>query len=68
MATSLPGRVQIAPDVLFQQVARRSVLLDVKRDLYVGLDDVGTRMWQLLMEPGDPGAVCPQVAAENGSG
>ena len=41
---------RIAEGVLFQRLDRESVLLDMKKEQYFGLDPVGTRVWQLLTE------------------
>jgi hypothetical protein len=41
-------KVQISPDVLFQEVAGEIVLLDLRSESYFGLDEVGTRIWRLL--------------------
>ena len=38
-----------APDVKIRQVGDESVILDLKTERYLGLDDVATRMWQTLM-------------------
>ena len=35
-------------DVLFQEVAGESVLLDLASEQYFGLDPVGTRIWDLI--------------------
>lgn len=40
----------MAEGVLFQRLDRESVLLNMKTELYFGLDPVGTRIWQLLTE------------------
>jgi hypothetical protein len=50
MATSptLSSRVRINDDVLFQELNGEGVLLNLKTGVYLGLDDVGTRFWQLL--------------------
>jgi hypothetical protein len=45
---SLPARVTISPDVLFQHVEGQTVLLDLAGECYYSLDDVGTRIWDLL--------------------
>ena len=37
-------------DVLFQEVSGETVLLDLASEKYFGLDEVGTRVWQLLNE------------------
>lgn len=49
----LPARATVAPDVLFQELDGESVLLNLRSDRYFGLDDVGTRMWQLVVDHGD---------------
>ncbi|WP_129673311.1 PqqD family protein [Candidatus Chloroploca sp. Khr17] len=57
-------RLQIADEVLFQTVADEAVLLNIADNHYYGLDDVATRMWQLLMEHGDGEAVIRAMLAE----
>ena len=42
--------VQILPDVLSQEVSGETVLLDLNNENYFGLNEVGTRIWQLLKE------------------
>ena len=39
---------QISPDVLSQEVAGETVLLDLASESYFGLDEIGTRIWQML--------------------
>ena len=48
MTTTLPRRVTPAEKVLFQDLERESIMLDLESEYYFSLDDVGTRMWQLL--------------------
>src|SRR5438128_1661217 len=43
-------RVSVAPDVLVQVMGEEAVMLNLKTELYLGLDAVGTRMWILLTE------------------
>ena len=38
----------VSKDVLFQEVSGETVLLDLASEQYFGLDEVGTRVWQLL--------------------
>jgi hypothetical protein len=52
MAISLDTRIVIPGDVFFQEVAGEAVILEVKSGKYFGLDEIGTRMWQLLSENG----------------
>jgi hypothetical protein len=50
---SLLNRVFRIPQcVLFQEVSGESVLLDLESEQYFGLDEVGTRVWQLVEEHG----------------
>jgi len=42
--------VQVLPDVLSQEVSGETVLLDLNNENYFGLNEVGTRIWQLLQE------------------
>ena len=55
---------QITPDVLFQTVADEAVLLNLNDNRYYGLDDVATRIWQLLMEHGAIDPVVEQMLRE----
>lgn len=56
--------LKIADGVLFQTVADEAVLLNMDDNCYYGLDDVATRMWQLLMEYGDGEEVIRQMLEE----
>ena len=48
MAISFADRVTTSPDVMFRTVGDEAVLLNLKTELYLGLDPVGTRMWDVL--------------------
>jgi Coenzyme PQQ synthesis protein D (PqqD) len=50
MPVSFSDSVRIAPDVMIREVGGESVILDLKTERYLGLDEVGTRMWQVLMD------------------
>lgn len=50
---SLQQKVRISSEVLAQEVDKETVLLDMKSESYFGLDEVGTRIWQLLKETGN---------------
>jgi hypothetical protein len=56
--------IHIAKDVLVQPLGDEAVLLNLNNDHYYGLDNVGTRMWELLAEHGDPEAVIRQMLLE----
>ena len=45
--------VTISPDVLAQEVSGETVLLDLNSEKYLGLNEVGTRVWQLLQDSDD---------------
>ena len=49
----LDQRVSLSDRVLAQEVAGETVLLDMASEQYFGLDEVGTRIWQLLRDGGD---------------
>lgn len=40
----------IPPDVMSQEVSGETVLLNLKSETYFGLDELGTRIWQLLLD------------------
>jgi len=61
MPATLPQSVTISPDVLFQELNGEAVLLDLKTELYYGLDDIGTRMWRLLENNGHVEAACARL-------
>jgi len=60
----MPQGFKAADGVLFQSVADEAVLLNMDDNHYYGLDDIATRMWQLLMEYGDEEAVVRQMLEE----
>lgn len=44
--------VEVAADVIFQELDGEAVLLNMQSEIYFGLDSMGTRIWQLLKEHG----------------
>ncbi len=46
-------KIEISSEVLTQEVDGETVILDLKSESYFGLDEVGTRIWQLLQEQED---------------
>jgi hypothetical protein len=48
MTIAFDRRVAIPPDVLVQELDGESVILDVARERYFGLDRIGTHMWVAL--------------------
>jgi hypothetical protein len=45
-------RISISPNVLVRELGGETVVLDLKTERYLGLDEVGTRMWNLLLASG----------------
>jgi hypothetical protein len=49
---SVDGRVRIADHVSFTLVQGEAVIVDLKRGLYFGLDEIGTAIWQCIAQHG----------------
>jgi len=64
MSITLDTHVSIPEDVYFQDLNGESVILEVKSGKYFGLDEVGTRMWNLLAEHRDLQTVYDVLIAE----
>ncbi len=45
-------KIKVSGDVVFRILGDEAVLLNLATGIYFGLDDVGTRMWQLMCEHG----------------
>jgi len=43
---SFSGRVEVPKNVLVRFLGKECVLLNLKSEIYYGLDEIGTRMWQ----------------------
>ena len=54
----------VSPAVVFRQMDDGAVLLDLESGVYFGLDQVGTRVWTLLVERGTTDAVCAAMIEE----
>jgi hypothetical protein len=50
MMLTLDGRVAIPDVVVFRELDGEAVLLNLESGIYFGLDEVGTRIWQLAEE------------------
>jgi hypothetical protein len=64
MKVHLTDQVRIAPDVMHQIVDSESVILDLASEQYFGLDEVGTRIWQLIAEHGCLSDVYDEILGE----
>lgn len=60
----LPLKVNIAPDILFQELGSETVLLNLENEQYFELNEVGGRFWELLVEHGSTDAVLAQMEKE----
>lgn len=43
-------RVELSEDVAFRELSGQAVLLDLASGIYFGLNEVGTRLWELLAQ------------------
>lgn len=50
---SLPKKIKVSDNVLFQEINGECVLLNMESEQYFGLDEIGTRIWELLTKDGD---------------
>lgn len=44
----LPERIQVSPDVLFQEIEGEGVLMNTATEHYFSLDAMGVTIWRLL--------------------
>jgi hypothetical protein len=47
----MTGRVTVPEHVMLRQLGDEAVILDMASGSYFGLDPVGARIWQLLVQP-----------------
>lgn len=55
---------QISQEVVHEKIGDEAVLLHLGTGVYFGLDPVGSRIWDLLIETGDPEIVLQRIAEE----
>ena len=58
------NQIRLSPEVVFQEVSGEMVLLDLNSEQYFGLDEVGTRVWELLKDEGSYGQLVERMLAE----
>lgn len=56
--------LRIVDDVLFRILGDEAVILNLSTGVYFGLDDVGTRIWQLLSEHGSTEKILQSLRGE----
>jgi Coenzyme PQQ synthesis protein D (PqqD) len=61
---SLTGRAAVPAHVLVRILDRESVLLNLDTEQYFGLDETGTRMWQLVTASPNIEAAYQELLAE----
>ena len=49
-AEILDKRVTVSADVIFREVGGEGVILDLKTERYLGLNEVGARVWKCFTE------------------
>ena len=61
--------LQLLPSeqALESRVGEETVILHLERDIYYGLDQLGTRIWQLLKDGMAPAAISDIVVREYGA-
>ena len=47
---TLNSSVELKDDVIFQPLGGEAVILNLRTEIYFGLDRVGTEIWQFLQE------------------
>ena len=62
--TDAPRFLRIPLLVHYQVLDGDGILLDLRNQLYFGLDDVGCRIWQLVREKGSEAAIAEVLAQE----
>ena len=58
------GTFKIADNVLFQELDGEAVLLSLEEGCYYGLDELGTRIWQLIDQDLDREQVVVAIVEE----
>ena len=61
---NLNQTVTLSPDVISQEVSGETVLLDLNSENYFGLDEIGTRIWQLIEASGNLQEIYDTLLAE----
>jgi hypothetical protein len=57
-------RFVVHPSVISRELSGETVLLNLESGVYYGLDAIGTRVWQLLMQGGTVAGVCETMIEE----
>ena len=60
----LEQRLEPSRDAVESRVGDETVLLHLKSGTYFGLDEMGTRIWELLKQGMTPAAICARLEDE----
>lgn len=60
----MTGRVTVPEHVMVRQLGDEAVILDMASGYYFGLDPVGARIWQLLLQPISFAEIVERLARE----
>lgn len=66
MSDSLGLRYSVSSDIVESKVGDEMVLLHLGSGTYFGLDQLGTRIWDVLKEAAPIAAICDVIATEFG--
>lgn len=58
------SRVIVSPNTLHQEIEGEAVLLHLESETYFSLDEIGTRIWQLLERHGDVERIAAEMLNE----
>lgn len=61
---SIHDTIMIGKDVVFRELGGEAVILNLETGIYFGLNEVGTRVWQLAGEDGSLAKICSILADE----
>jgi Coenzyme PQQ synthesis protein D (PqqD) len=64
MLPQFSSRITTAPEVMFRIIGDEAVILNLKSELYLGLNPVGTRFWTTLHEAPSIGAAYESLLSE----
>jgi hypothetical protein len=56
--------LNIPTQVMARQVGDETVILDLASGLYFGLDEVGTRVWEMIGDGASIARICEQLGRE----
>ena len=64
MGLTLTSSLRVGEDVVFRELDGEAVILNLASGVYFGLDEVGTRIWQLIEQHGGLGDVLADLREE----